>query len=58
MKKALCVRVSSSTYQKLQDLIKNHGTLTQAVAFAVDSLWGKEFDNGTAKNVRAAKNRQ
>ena len=43
MKKALCVRVSSSTYQKLQDLIKNHGTLTQAVAFAVDSLWGKEF---------------
>lgn len=45
MKKVLCVRVSESAYQKLMALVKLHGTQTEAIAFAIESLWMKEVEN-------------
>jgi hypothetical protein len=44
MKKVLCIRASASVYQKLLDLVKLHGTQTEAVAFAIENLWQKEVE--------------
>jgi hypothetical protein len=43
MKKVLCIRASALVYQKLLDLVKLHGTQTEAVAFAIENLWQKEI---------------
>jgi hypothetical protein len=44
MYKTLCVRVSAATYQKLQDLVKDYGTQTTAIAIGIDRLWQKEIE--------------
>ena len=42
MQKALCVRVSEATYEKLQELAERYGTQTTAIAVAIDRLWLQE----------------
>ena len=44
MKKVRCIRASALVYQKLLDLVKLHGTQTEAVAFAIENLWQKEVE--------------
>lgn len=45
MKKVLCIRVSEIAHEKLMALVKLHGTQTEAIAFAIESLWRKEVEN-------------
>jgi hypothetical protein len=53
MNKAICVRLSQVTDEKLKQLIDRYGTQTQAIAFAIDELWQKEFGGKIEKRAES-----